>query len=1813
MMSHKTTPFDLFCLASQAVEVSVASLQQMWRANKKGSLACVFCCLSSTSWANTMPGTKLTDAAIATYSIAGENYSKTAAVTVITDPTIRFMAETSGGNSTLVGASMCPSSANTSGQSDSSAGTVARSVPLEPTKVYKSGQTIYVETSNQSLNQDPALAETVLVTITSTTNRVSNDHETLLLTETGTNTSIFIGAIEATSAPTANDNCILSVGINIQLKALYRYGVEGASKRNVATTALVDPYGMVFNAVNGRPVNGAIVTLIDADTGLLAAVTCDDGINASPNPMVTGSSFAQCGGVVLPFGTYRFPQFFSGNYVVQVTPPSGYTFPSVVPPQNMPQGFNIVGSPGAGASFDTLFLIQPNDLQRSIDIPIDPVGGDLQITKSAGKTAVGEGEYVPYTLTINNNDPLNATLNVQIADRLPLGFRYQAGSTRLNSELHPAPVISADGRTLTFALGDIAAADSVTLNYVARVTAGATTGNAENVAVSIGAHTSNTARASVLVREDLMRSKAILVGRVIIGGCDDSVDKDRDGLQNARIVLEDGTTVLTDNDGRWHADNIRPGTHVVQLDVDSLPADYEVMTCEDNSRFAGRNYSQFVNVRGGTLWRADFYVQKKMPKEMRFTQRLSAYRDGDRVQLKLELQGAGDVGPSSSTLMLPEGVKVVPASTQLDGKASDALTSSDGFLTLRLPQQQGSWARTFTLELEPSEHKPLNLLLMTRFVALSTSNNVTLPRAEVQVDAEPVSVANFAIIPRIESIENETKQGEMETNTLNLVEQLPYDAQWLASAQPGAEWLHPQDTFIPALPAIKAAVKLEAGQHATLTLNGEEINPLYYEGASFNATRSLMLATWSGIHIKTGDNLMELSVKDAGGKEVLRQSRNIHYTLSPDSFEFVPEQSHLIADGKTRPIIALRFFDKDGYKMRRNSSGEFQLNSPYQSAERFDAIQANPLGSSIERPRFTVGQDGVALIELMPTTQSGEAQLDVEFNNGRKQEMRTWLEAGQRDWILVGFAEGTLGHKQLSGNLSALSAAEASADAQLYDGQRLAFYAKGTVKGEYLLTIAYDSAKRRETDGSTFGNLRQAIDPSLYYTLYADATQPGFDAASTSKLYLKIERKQFYMLFGDYDTGLTTTEFGRYSRTVTGLKSEYKGDVVGYTAFATMTSQAYVKDELTGDGTSGLYQLTRKNILGNSDKVRIEVRERFQSQNIVSTQTMTRYLDYDIDYINGTLFFKQPVNTRDGAFNQVFIVAEYEAGDPSDDTLTAGGRVNIKTGDKLEVGATLVSDGTEGASGNLQGIDATWQINDATKLEAEFARSEREVSNLTLNGDAWKVELIHRDAKVYIREQQGGFGVGQQAGSESNKRKAGGELRMHISDTLQVQTEVYREENLGVVESQRDVFEGRFNHNLGSMSAYYGARLAYDDNGLGLTRDSEQAIAGGAYTFTDQKITLHADTEINVGKAQSGDFPDRLKVGADYNIFAQTKLFIEQELSRGDDINNTITLAGLRTPLWSGGEMAASLGNQSSLDSGRLYSNLGLVQKWRINEFWNADFGIDRAKTLNNTAPLQLNATLPRGSDAPIGDYTAVTLGANYSDPVWGANSNLEWRTSDSDEKINFRIGFRRTLDAGRILASSVIYTSTRSAVNRSRKANARLSYAHRPSGSAWIWFNRLDYIDERSSGVISESHTRKLVNNVNINWLPKRNTQLSLQYGSKYVLDDFNGSSNSGYTDLTGVELRHDLNQDWDVGLHASMLHTWKGGEKNYGLGSSLGYKLMDNMWVAAGYNLRGFEDTDFSGAAYRSQGPYIALRVKFDQDTIKNLKDNWPFASTQ
>ncbi|MEQ1674191.1 MAG: OmpA family protein, partial [Candidatus Nitrotoga sp.] len=658
--------------------------------------------------------------------------------------------------------------------------------------------------------------------------------------------------------------------------------------------------------------------------------------------------------------------------------------------------------------------------------------------------------------------------------------------------------------------------------------------------------------------------------------------------------LQDGTYILTDKEGRWHADNIRPGTHVVQLDLDSLPKDYKVVACADNSRFAGRKYSQFVNVRGGSLWRADFYVKKIVPpvtivkpiaqcapvitpppvfEKSTFSAdkifafgsatlnatgivSLDEFLDKMRGVNFQSITLIGHTDPLGSetynlTLSLKRAAAVRDYFVRngLDAKLIEIGGTGKSEPIKPLAECTGTKGNALSECLAPNRRIEVHVTILIPAAPLPQQTDCQVPERHSKADAtaaqpELIPADSPPVINESKPLGGNVVGGNITGDTnlkkaadgtpilkqvtaqsqhsLQLVEKLDYDEKWLVTATPGIEWLHPRESFQPALPAIKIAVKHLPVQRVEMKVNGERVNPLYFDGTTINAAVNLGLSLWRGVTIKEGGNLMEMTVLDAKGDVVKHEKRNIHYGGGAVKAVIDEKQSVLVADGKTQPVVAVRFLDKDGKPVRRGVSGEFQLNTPYLTQNTLNGIEYQPLAGNLgNKNTFRVTGDGVALITLQPTTHTGEVVLGFDFrstlNRGTnfgldpevkndRQEIRAWLAPGERDWILVGFAEGTVGHKKLSGNMENLNATQA--DEKLFDENRVAFYAKGTVKGEYLLTAAYDTAKEQGAGGAR--NLKQVIKPDQYYTLYADATTAQFDAASISKLYLKIEKKQFY-------------------------------------------------------------------------------------------------------------------------------------------------------------------------------------------------------------------------------------------------------------------------------------------------------------------------------------------------------------------------------------------------------------------------------------------------------------------------------------------------------------------------------------------------------------------------------------------------------------------------------------------------------------------------------------------------------------------------------
>ncbi len=1025
------------------------------------------------------------------------------------------------------------------------------------------------------------------------------------------------------------------------------------------------------------------------------------------------------------------------------------------------------------------------------------------------------------------------------------------------------------------------------------------------------------------------------------------------------------------------------------------------------------------------------------------------------------------------------------------------------------------------------------------------------------------------------------------------------------SLSPGIEMMHPQRDFAPAISSTKIIIKHEPGQTIDLTLNGSPVSNLNFDGAADNSAGTVAVSRWIGVDLFDGDNEFEATIWNADGSKAKGIRRTINFAGMPIRGEFVAEASNLTADGKTTPVIAIRLYDRSGKPSRTGIVGSFRVDAPYRTAWEVENDRQNPLIQISERtPTYRVGEDGIALLELEPTTRAGEVNVILPFVNYREQEIRAWLTPAARDWILVGFAEGSSGYNTLSDNQSA--AADAGLEDGYYDEGRVAFFAKGSIKGEYLLTLAFDSDRDRDEMRDRFDTV---VDPNAYYALYADTAEQRFEAASQRKIYVKLERNQFFALFGDFDTGLDVTDLTRYQRRFNGLKSEYRGETFGYTAFAAETDQSFNRDEIRGDGTSGLYQLSNVPIIANSDLVRIEVRDRFDSGVILSTRNLARFLDYNLDTLTGELFFKAPVPSRDLDFNPVYIIVEYESIVTSTEDVVAGGRASARfADDSVEFGVTHINDQTQGAEADMTGADMRWQINPQTELKAEIAESTSTIAGVTQSGSASFITLEHNgesvDVRAFIREVEDNFGVGYQSAADKGIRRLGIDARAKVGERTYLEGEAGWQQNLQTKDI-RNVARARVRYELNSFSASVGVSHAEDKFDDGDTRTSDLAELNLAKKFFEGKLNLRAGGRLEINKeAENLDYPSTVILGADYRIRTGIDLIAEYEEASGRDIDATMTRLGIRATPWARAQVNSSITNEVSEFGPRLYSSIGLIQGFQLDERWSFDVGVDQSNTLTGSNARQFDPDRELASGSFDDDFLSVFAGALYTAELWSANTRIEHRNSDTEERNSLLFGWYRQPTTGHGLSAGLtIFRSESIFGGEMTSADLKFGWAYRLANSKWSFLDRVDLVfDDLVTGPNSERSWR-LINNFNANRRFSAATQMSLQYAFKYVHSEFGDIGYSGYTDLIGFDLRRGLRGRWDIGVNTSIYHSYQSKVIDYGAGLDVGFNLATNLWLTLGYNIIGFHDEDFAQARYTAQGPYLRFSIKADQRTLKDI----------
>jgi len=1581
---------------------------------------------------------------------------------------------------------------------------------------------------------DSGKIDTVKVVITS----ASGDQETISVTETAVDSGVFFGAIPTSAIPPqpTRGDCHLSVSGGDKVTVEYNGTTGDGSVLKTDVDVLADPYGLVFDSEDAKPIDGATVTLVDNATGQPAHVFADDGVTPWPSTITTGSQVTDGAGNTwqMPPGEYRFPLAALGTYRIVVVPPDPYKAPSELTPKNFagltrPDGGELVILPASYGEPVTLSTPAP----VRVDIPVDRPPVAVSLSKVASRQVAQPGDAVFYSVSVRNPDGSHAKRGVVLTDKPSASLRLRPGTVRLDGAKAPkgTVTIAPDGRTLTIAIGTIDPGAARTVTYAMIVRPEAAAGQAVNRVDAVDARgLTATASAAVRIERDNLASTMTLIGRVSLGDCSvpNTRKSPRPGIGGVRVVLEDGSFAITDAEGRYHFEGLMPGTHVVEAQDVTLPKGGQFVDCARSTRSAGSATSRFVIGQGGSLVTADF---------------------------------AATVPPETLAAAAAAAAAAPPAA-----------------------------------------------------------------------DTDRVAAG-----------------GETD---------------WVALGDGPTAFLFPAADYNPRAPTTRVVIRHRKGQTVALKIDGKPVDKLAFDGAH-NAPEGYAVSVWRGIPLAGEDTRIDAEIHEANGALAQTLTRTVHFGATPARVELVPERSHLVADGATRPVVAIRVLDRAGRPVHAGISGPITLSAPYESAQALDALQ-NRVLSGLDRtpPTWVVkGDDGIALVELAPTMVSGGLDLTFQFNDRevkRNQVLETWVVPGEAKWTLVGLAEGAVGaqsiadHMQRSGHF----------DSDLGDHARIAFYAKGRIKGKWLTTVAYDSAKQRAEQ-----RLLGGLDPKAYYTIFADGSDRRFDAASVNKLYVRIESSKVRAMFGDFATSFDHTQLGRYQRTMTGVKAEASFGALRTEGYAAKVATTHRRDQIPGGGISGPYQLSSRALVPNSETVTIEVRDRFRSEVVVNSQAMTRFLDYDIDQLSGTITFKQPVLSRDANLNPQTIVVDYEIDTLNGGAWNAGLRGEWRNkSEKVRLGATAISDASAAAGAsvtrtNLGAVDAKVYLGTKTEVRAEAALSRATGGSPAGSGTkaAWLIEAERHDARLdvlaYIRSLDANFGVGQASIGELGRRKIGVETRYRLNPKWSLNATAWYDSSL-IDSSHRSAIQ------LGTTWTSPGTEMR-----LGLARYSEtlasgaspatatSGASGGSTTLIeagttkrlfDNKLELSAAGSISIGKRDATSYqPPRYRIGARYAITPDLRVITDYEIGNGGQGETRTLRGGIELAPWSGARIATVLGQQTTKPSvgsdqsiqeqgKRAFASYGLAQSLPLSKSVTIDATIDGNKVIGSKSALATNggtAVVGASSQTTIAeDFTAYTLGATWRSGRWSATTRGELRDGELSKRKGVTFGMIRQMGEGSVVGGAVTWASMHDATGAvSEVGSAALSIAHRPATAPFAFLGKLEFRsdivhvgtsapgsagdpgtgDGTALSVTGDAKSRRIVASFSGDWAPTgrvdgqmvQRTEIGVFVAARHNLDKYQGFNLKGTTVLAGADVRIGLGKHIEVGGSATVRRSLSDGTTSFAVGPQIGIVPADNVMVVIGYNVTGFRDRDFAAARETNKGVFATLRMKFDSHSLAFL----------
>ena len=533
------------------------------------------------------------------------------------------------------------------------------------------------------------------------------------------------------------------------------------------------------------------------------------------------------------------------------------------------------------------------------------------------------------------------------------------------------------------------------------------------------------------------------------------------------------------------------------------------------------------------------------------------------------------------------------------------------------------------------------------------------------------------------------------------------------------------------------------------------------------------------------------------------------------------------ADGQTAVPVTLRVLGADGKPLAGSVFATVETTGGRILLPRATTDEAGPGARDADRTTPGVQievKQGVAHFNLLAPVAPQDVQLRVTVGAQQASGVVSFVP-DMREMVAAGLIEGVI---NIAGTGSLMEPTRTNdgfdreirhfsrvfSDGKGSVGARSAFFLKGVVKGEYLLTAAYDS------DKETRLRLATDIQPDAFYPVYGDASLKGEDAKSATALYVRVDKEKSYLLYGDFATGdgfsqrsgggavasLQQRSLGAYNRSATGLRWHYEKGAVTGNVFAINDTLRQVVEEFASQG-SGPYGLRNNGAVAGTEKVEVLVRDRNQPSRILSTRMLGRLADYSFEPFSGRIVLSQFLSSLDSNLNPVSLRVTYEVDQGGDAFWVVGADGQLRINGQLEVGGSVVDDQNPLAANRLASANIGVRISPTTMLVAEVAQTQGTVNTKSVNqsslpgfvgqsgdvsGQAWRVELAHEgertDARLFVGESDTGFNnlAAPLTGGRSEAMLSGG---LKLTDAAKLYGKAQHSEDRNPGTSQRDAGE----------------------------------------------------------------------------------------------------------------------------------------------------------------------------------------------------------------------------------------------------------------------------------------------------------------------------------------------------------------------------------------------------------------------------------------